>query len=810
MREQALKNLRILGKSNDWTNTSDNIWNYRKFDNDPTTTEIERKRKAYLPFIDYVMEDKSKYPFAKDCINPKTGNNWFDPDDDFRVGKSGGLLMNIDFIFVNTHKFTEVADYFIKNKKYCPYEEDTDKYFQFWDRETKRRRKGVQARCKVYFRDIEEYFNPKTSAVKREQLRHYVRITGDHYNYLNYGRIERTPNPEERADLDSKGLISVNTVAGFPRFWDADYWYYKTDEFIIRNKRNNTVAKARRKGISYKRGSQVANTVNLNKAVTVVMAADIIDYLTDPEATADMAKKNLTWYEDMTYWRRGFLSESIDNIELGYKKSKEGNKKYGFRSKVISVAIGRNESAAIGKKAIAIDFEESGRSPNLQNAWNVTLNNIESGAIKIGTGRIYGTAGTKNTNWTAFRNIYYNPDSNNMMPFEDVWDYDARHVKCCFFIPQVWCCEPFIYDGNSLFFDAWKWDKEDKIEQKKHSTPSNYTTYCAQRANMPSEAFIDTKDNMFSSPELNEYIRDLYDNPEYKYYTDGWYVEVGSNVEFWNKEKCMKNDLFKNGGHFHNYIEDVPFSENTDIHGCVREIYPPYIDPNTGKVKEGAYFITVDAYRVDKDRDQVNIKNSLYGIQCWLRANQGTPYEGKILVASYTGRLDTMAQNDRIALNMAIRYNCGVLPEAGTGELVSNFKVWQYSNKLMYDPSEYIDRSLGVKGKQQIGIVIGDGEKKIEGLRMLRDYLYEIVAKTEKGDKIYRLHRTNDLALCLELQRFNLEGNFDRVSTAIIAMFEFKKDFVLLKEQAQSSSTTHIPLSKRLKRKSIRDGSNNA
>ena len=280
--------------------------------------------------------------------------------------------------------FTRVAAYFEKNAKYCPYEEDTAGYIQFWKNETERRRKGVQARCKVYHADVDEYFNPNTSEIRKKQLRHYVRITGDHYNYINYGRIERTPSPAERLELDKKGLIATNTVPGFPRFWDADYWYFKADEFAIRNKKNEAIAKARRKGMSYKRGSQSANRVNLNKAVTVVLAADIIDYLTDPEATADMAKKNLIWYETQTYWKRGFLSEGTDSLELGYKKAKEGNKKFGFQSKILSVAIGRNESAAIGKKAIDIDFEEAGKSPNLQAAWNVTLNNIESGAIKIG------------------------------------------------------------------------------------------------------------------------------------------------------------------------------------------------------------------------------------------------------------------------------------------------------------------------------------------------------------------------------------------------------------------------------------------
>lgn len=796
--EQVLNNFRILGKSKDWINTPSNKWSYG------IKAKIEEEDKySFLPFIDYVLEDKSEYPLAKDCINPKTGKNWVDPDCDFLIGKSGGLLMKMDFIFVNTDVFTKVAKYHDKHGKYCPYEEGTIKYEQFWRKETERRRKGVQAKCKVYYKDIEEYFNPKTTEKRKDELRHYIRITGDHYNYINYGRIERTPTDEERRELDRMGLIAVNTLPGFPRFWDADYWYFKADEFAIRNKKNETIGKSRRKGMSYKRGSQAANRVNLNKAVTVVFAADIIDYLTDPEATADMAKKNLSWYETQTYWKRGFLSEAADSIELGYKKSKEGNKKYGFQSKILSVAIGRNESAAIGKKAIDIDFEEAGKCPNLQAAWNVTLNNIESGAIKIGTGRIYGTAGTKGANWTAFKNVFYNTDSNNMIAFENVWNKGSRHLKCGFFIPQVWCCEPYIYDGNSLLLSAWEWDKNDKIQQKKESKPSDYIIYCAQRANSPAEAFIDTKDNLFSSPTLNDHINDLYDNAKHKYYKDGWYKRVGSKVEFWDRAYCEQNDIFQNGGIFHPYIDDVPFTATTDIHGCVREFFPPFRNQD-GDIPEDLYFITVDTFRVDKDKEQVDVKNSLYSIQCWMGANRITPYPGKRLVASYCGRLDTMAECDTIALHMAIRYGCGVLPEAGTGEIITNFKTWGFAEKLMYDPSVFVDRNSILKDTTQIGVVVGDSEKKLEGLRMLRDFLYEVVGKTENNTPVYRLHHIPDLAFCLELQKYTLDGNYDRVSSAIVAMFEFRKRFVLMQESTeQSTRTSNIPLRERLKRKYV-------
>jgi hypothetical protein len=122
----------------------------------------------------------------------------------------------------------------------------------------------------------------------------------------------------------------------------------------------------------------------------------------------------------------------------------------------------------------------------------------------------------------------------------------------------------------------------------------------------------------------------------------------------------------------------------------------------------------------------------------------------------------------------------------------------------MYDPSQFIDRNTATKQNTQIGVVIGDGEKKIEGLRMLRDFVYEVVGKTENGNPIHRLNQIPDLAFCLELQKYTLDGNFDRVSSAIVAMFEFRKRFVLMKESTEKSKQDQTPLREKLKRKFVR------
>ena len=753
-----------------WKNSCDGInaapenkWGYKRGD---------------IPFIDYLCEDKSKYPKASKGISYITNKPLYDPDNDFLIGNSGGILMNIDFIVINIERLSKAADTFDEYGTYCDYDPSTPAYESFWQRETSRRKKGVFIKAKLYYKDIPKFFDANTTDEERESLLQPLRITGAHYTYLNYGRIERTPNDKERARLKREGAEHVETVMGFPRYWDGDYWNFKIDEFIANNKFHLTKAKARRKGFSYKRGSQAANTINLFPNVTVTLAADQLAYLTDKGATTFMAKKCLDHFEEHTFWKRGYISEAIDDILMGYRVSTKGLKNFGWLSNLYSVAIGKNESAAVGKKAIEIDFEEAGKCPNLQKALDVTLSNTESGAISVGTIRVYGTGGTKGANWAAFSKAFYNPKMNKMLCMENVWDINKRHEVCGFFFPQVWDCEPYVERGNSIIFTAYAWDKQDKENHFHNNDSETHIIYKAQRANTPAEAFINTTENMFASPELNLHVSDLINDNATRFFQDGWIVvnDLGNSnkAEFIPKAECIKRDIFGKG-RFHEFVNQVPHGSRDDTHGCVRMYYRPFLV--NGEVPKDLYFVSVDAYKVDKAQKDVTDKHSLYSAQVWMRSNTITPYPNqKLLVCEYIGRLDTMEKNDIVTMGMCLMYNAECCPEAGTGETVSNFIKYKLRRYLMLDPTNANTRKLTNPNNNDYGIVIGDGDKKYNGLRMLKEFIYEPLSYTADGKPIRRLKSISSVRLLLECQRFTAEGNFDHISAAIVAMYVFLAD----------------------------------
>lgn len=753
-----------------WKNSCDGInaapenkWGYKRGD---------------IPFIDYLCEDKSKYPKASEGISYITNKPLYDPDDDFLLGNSGGILMNINFIVINIERLSRSADTFDEYGTYCDYDPSTPAYESFWQRETSRRKKGVIIKAKLYYKDIPKFFDKTTTDEERDLLLKPMRITGAHYTYLNYGRIERTPNAREREKLKREGAEHVETVMGFPRYWDGDYWNFKIDEFIANNKFHLTKAKARRKGFSYKRGSQAANTINLFPNVTVTLAADQLAYLTDKGATTFMAKKCLDHFEEHTFWKRGYISEAIDDILMGYRVSTKGLKNFGWLSNLYSVAIGKNESAAVGKKAIEIDFEEAGKCPNLQKALDVTLSNTESGAISVGTIRVYGTGGTKGANWAAFSKAFYNPKMNKMLCMENVWDINKRHEVCGFFFPQVWDCEPYVERGNSIIFTAYAWDKQDKENHFHNNDSETHIIYKAQRANTPAEAFINTTENMFASPELNLHVSDLINDNATRFFQDGWIVvnDLGgaNRAEFIPRAECIKRDIFGKGK-FHEFVNQVPHGSRDDTHGCVRMYYRPFLV--NGEVPKDLYFTVVDAYKVDKAQKDVTDKHSLYSAQVWMRSNTITPYPNqKLLVCEYIGRMDTMEKNDIVTMGMCLLYNAECCPEAGTGETVSNFIKYKLRRYLMLDPTNMNSRKLVNPNNNDYGIVIGDGDKKYNGLRMLKEFIYEPLSYTDEGNPIRRLKFIGSVRLLLECQRFTAEGNFDHISAAIVAMYVFLAD----------------------------------
>ena len=100
-------------------------------------------------------------------------------------------IRNSDGTWVNSQAFRVAGNHYMKHKYYIADPWGTPDWMSYWKEERQKSINGVEIGG--------------------------ARITGEHYNYLNYTPIQKV------------GKISGNKaskVKGFPDFWDGDYNYF--------------------------------------------------------------------------------------------------------------------------------------------------------------------------------------------------------------------------------------------------------------------------------------------------------------------------------------------------------------------------------------------------------------------------------------------------------------------------------------------------------------------------------------------------------------------------------------------------------
>lgn len=708
------------------------------------------------PFLEYIEEpDKEKkYKKASDC-------GWYDPHNNFLIGDSGGFLLNIrPGKFVNTELFNEAARTYQATGKYTQFKVDSIPHRQFRRRECDRRRNGFSAPC---------WQNPDGSIED-------VWITGGHYNFLNYTRMERT---DESSVIVTEHGATAKKIYSFPSFIDAQFWTWQIIEFCRRNGLHLIIDKTRRGGFSYIMAADSSNEVNLSKHKVVIHVAADNKYLIKQGGLSDFAVNNLKFFEEKTPFKRGIYSPTTDSFKLGYRMKNGVEADDSWSSSLLSVSANNNPDCAIGKDAVTIKVEELSTMQNFDEFMNVTEPTMTVGTRTTGTLMAWGTATA--ANMQIFEQNFYNPRAFGFMAFENVFDNDARNEVCGFFKSYAWGLEGeidgvkgFDEDGNSNLRIGLKLAARERIEKKKTAkTFAEYLNYLGQRALFPAESFSSASENIFSSEALNKFEDKLRVDNSYKFYTDGELFEDGTKKIYFksNARIRIENPDMKT----YDYIQGVPRRGNEDPHGCIRVWFAPeyeetYIgDRLIRSILPGTYVAVYDPVGIDKDKKEITDRhshNSIFVIEMPRERNGFKPK----LCAAYYGRTERLEEADEKFYRLCKWYNCiGTgLVEINRGETVSNFRKWKATKYLGYEPLYVWDSAVKEKVSTSYGYNIGSGPKKLDGLRLLKEFLYEVIGKNEFGEDIYIFERFLDYQTILELKKFNAEGNFDRISSLIL------------------------------------------
>lgn len=708
------------------------------------------------PFLEYIEEpDKEKkYKKASDC-------GWYDPHNNFLIGDSGGFLLNIrPGKFVNTELFNEAARTYQATGKYTQFKVDSIPHRQFRRRECDRRRNGFSAPC---------WQNPDGSIED-------VWITGGHYNFLNYTRMERT---DESSVIVTEHGATAKKIYSFPSFIDAQFWTWQIIEFCRRNGLHLIIDKTRRGGFSYIMAADSSNEVNLSKHKVVIHVAADNKYLIKQGGLSDFAVNNLKFFEEKTPFKRGIYSPITDSFKLGYRMKNGVEADDSWSSSLLSVSANNNPDCAIGKDAVTIKVEELSTMQNFDEFMNVTEPTMTVGTRTTGTLMAWGTATA--ANMQIFEQNFYNPRAFGFMAFENVFDNDARNEVCGFFKSYAWGLEGeidgvkgFDEDGNSNLRIGLKLAARERIEKKKTAkTFAEYLNYLGQRALFPAESFSSASENIFSSEALNKFEDKLRVDNSYRFYTDGELFEDGLKKIYFKSNARIK--IENPDAKIYDYIQGVPRRGNEDPHGCIRVWFAPeyeetYINDRLAKsILPGTYVAVYDPVGIDKDKKEITDRhshNSIFVIEMPRERNGFKPK----LCAAYYGRTERLEEADEKFYRLCKWYNCiGTgLVEINRGETVSNFRKWKATKYLGYEPLYVWDSAVKEKVSTSYGYNIGSSSKKLDGLRLLKEFLYEVIGKNEFGEDIYVFERFLDYQTILELKKFNAEGNFDRISSLIL------------------------------------------
>lgn len=708
------------------------------------------------PFLEYIEEpDKEKkYKKASDC-------GWYDPHNNFLIGDSGGFLLNIrPGKFVNTELFNEAARTYQATGRYTQFKVDSIPHRQFRRRECDRRRNGFSAPC---------WQNPDGSIED-------VWITGGHYNFLNYTRMERT---DESSVIVTEHGATAKKIYSFPSFIDAQFWTWQIIEFCRRNGLHLIIDKTRRGGFSYIMAADSSNEINLSKHKVVIHVAADNKYLIKQGGLSDFAVNNLKFFEEKTPFKRGIFSPTTDSFKLGYRMKNGVEADDSWSSSLLSVSANNNPDCAIGKDAVTIKVEELSTMQNFDEFMNVTEPTMTVGTRTTGTLMAWGTATA--ANMQIFEQNFYNPRAFGFMAFENVFDNDARNEVCGFFKSYAWGLEGeidgvkgFDEDGNSNLRIGLKLAARERIEKKKTAkTFAEYLNYLGQRALFPAESFSSASENIFSSEALNKFEDKLRVDNSYKFYTDGELFEDGTKKIYFksNARIRIENPDMKT----YDYIQGVPRRGNEDPHGCIRVWFAPeyeeiYInDRFIRSILPGTYVAVYDPVGIDKDKKEITDRHSHNSIFVVEMPRERNGFKPK-LCAAYYGRTERLEEADEKFYRLCKWYNCiGTgLVEINRGETVSNFRKWKATKYLGYEPLYVWDSAVKEKVSTSYGYNIGSGPKKLDGLRLLKEFLYEVIGKNEFGEDIYVFERFLDYQTILELKKFNAEGNFDRISSLIL------------------------------------------
>lgn len=692
-------------------------------------------------------------------------------------------VRNPEGLWINSQVFREEALNFKRYGYYCADPEGSPDWYNYWQEQRRRCKNGYSSGG--------------------------VKITGDHYFYLNFCPILKVDEQDKGVRKNSRAVRKGKKEVDFPDFWDGDFNFYWARE-IARNgvidsglilpeevsiiydspdevqlseaKRlfkslhlafeieseylfgghNLVVGKSRQRGYSFKNASIGVVNYLTRPNLSTIFGAEDKKYLY-PKGIFTMANGFLNFITEHTPW--AYPRDVINQASKGHYRASTLEVRngvpveVGFMSEIISLTFSDNPDAARGKNAHDLIFEEAGSfgPPGLlKDSYVASEDCVMSGDMKTGLITIFGTSGDMGGGTADYAEMHSAPLRFGLMPFQNIWDEDSEDMKCGFFHPVNWNMQGH-YDeqGNSDLEGAKKIELMARKLRLDHGATSADIQKRAQEKPLgPFEAFGMISVNNFPILELKRQLEIVK--------AKNLHMIMGTPVKMFydfEKKKVIAEPILDGTA---NVIYRFK-PDNTSLEGCpVIYEYPAEIPV------PGAYKIGYDPYRQDRG-------TSLSAVYVYKSIINGSRTK-RIIVAEFIGRPGEADDVNYICRLFAELYNTKIMHENEVTHVKDYFRRRKQLHYLAYQPDEVIKKNVkNSKVNRIYGCHMID-QLKDAGEKYIKSWLLEVVDYDENDNPIRGLDQIYSIGLLEELISYSRKGNYDRVMALMQVMFQDQED----------------------------------
>lgn len=555
--------------------------------------------------------------------------------------------------------FTEARDTFNRTGHYTEYRNGSKAFSDFWREQYRRCRDGLTV-------------NGYT-------------VTGDHYFFLNFYRLENN-------DPDSLKEAGASRSMIFPNFMEGQYQWFHYLSMAKKLRLNACMMKAREAGYSQIEAAIIAKNYTVNRGsinVCCAFAQVQLDKLLDKVWTA------LSFLDNNTDggFSKGRVIDTALLKKSGQFKMINGVKTPTGWGSVIQGIVVDKPGKLRGDRTDILMFEEFGLWPNSLKAYTQSDALVGQIGNQFGIRLIGGTGGESGAQMEGLRKMYYDPEIYGVLPFRHNYTQTGDYTISAFFLPAFKTVKQVsLYDKRGYISDKDGRAFFDRVREIKSRDPEEFVTYCAEFCYNGEEAFSLEGNNKFNKVNIAEQltqIRALKKRPpietgflEYKY-KDGAHIEQNIDGFKWIPDHRGKIKILEHP------IWTLP--EKRDEEGNV--IWKPPVD----KIRD-LYVIGIDGIDIGKSQTSEATKEpSDFCLTVYKRTHG---LQEPQFVALYKDRPNDIRECYKIAIKLAQYYNAIINIEATRQSIIPYARERKLLKLFMKRPRATLGDSVRNTNKQ--------------------------------------------------------------------------------------------------------------